>query len=1474
MAKNLNRKVTIYINGKEVENTIKSLQGELRRLQREQKTLTIGSDEYVKHARSMREIEVILRDQQTAVRQIGDAWQGTSAEMAKYATILTGARNALQMLGRAGQWVERQTEAARKMDDAYGLVQKTTMLTHDETLKLNEAFKQMDTRTSREQLNQLAYEAGKLGVTTGKAGQEAVDAVAGFVRASDEINTALGDVLGDGAMVQIGKLADIYQQTTEQMSGKTLEERMRSIGAAVNQLGKESTANEAYMVDFLYRLGGIATQAKLSAADILGYASALDQSGQKVEMAATAMQKLIQQMVKKPEEFVQAAGVSLGEFRRMMDEDMNGTIQRVLRGMQEQGGFQQLIGMFHDMGLDGARAAAVVSSLAANLDKVAAAQSTANEQLQVADSMQKEYATMQGTLEAQAEKRKKRLEDAREQLGNELYPALVAVQGGAVKLMGGAAGLLQLLKEYPGIVGALVAALAAWQRAKLLHIASTARQTAAEWAKTAAQKASRAVTLQATMAEKAAAAAKERLRLAELKATLQRAKHTAATKAFTYELGGMRVTTDAATARLRLSNEVERQATVAKNAHTAATKAGNLAMKATPWGAVIAGASAVIALFVKLKHSTNEWKLDQTMKEAAKQTGEAEGRLKVLKRRLEGAAVGSEAYKKALSELKAEYPDVMRLHVDETGNVRDLERAYKDLAEAARKSVYERMYADKAGELQGELGETLQKSMKGSSRFIDRTFKELSEAERTEMKREANSILVALSQGEKDYAEAYKEYKALFDGADGGNGRQWGNLPWINDLYNKAVKTDQALKSLEANLHPDGADPFGVQKMSLEELEAELRKYLDMMEHGFSEGEARDAARLKAYRDQIAKLRAQQAAETASAGAGGGSPTSPDRTTEKWASAHKAALGLIADFEAKEKSGIARIEADINKRVAAMVERIEAAEGATAEMKEEVKKDLYKAADNLRNAKVQEYLDQAAKKVNQLKASMNSTQENKYVAEAENALERLRLEFGKIDDAIATLSLNRENATETEKEQIDGLIAKYRELKGVMVGNVLGAVGEVQPVGTLTSHRSSEAWSAGVKGKVKEKRESFGGIFGGFDQSALEAYGNELQQIVEKREKIEKQLKSERDGEFALIDGLKQEVQQREDELARTTDPERQAALQGEITSLTTQIGLHEEKADKLGQQLLGLDKLQAKEEEVAASNALGDAIDRWIKGLEAFGNAATEIWGNVNAILDNQGERERIAAEKRKDEAIKNLDEQLEAGLVSQEEYTERKQELEDEYDEHAKQIALEQWKRQKALQLGQAVIESALAVLKAWNAAPWPANAVPIALATAMGAMQIAAIASEPEPYARGGYVPRRTVYQAGEAGEEWVASNSLLHDPATAPLIAALEQYQRGGRLEIPMAQLNEPIAMQAARTIASRQVAVRELPPQTPSAWERASSATGQTGADEMVSLMRDLAAYLRDPRNRQAVISRRTMQDFDREEEFLRSRARL
>ncbi len=402
--------------------SINDLTNAKRALNDQIRKLTPGTREYIAATEDYKKVNARLQSLNNAYKQVDASQKGLRGGISrltdtfnKYFGVVTTTIAAVTGLSMA---FRKSAQDAAAMDDMYAKVMKTTGLTKEEVEKLNEAFKEMDTRTAREQLNEMAYEAGKLGY-------QGVENIRQFVEAADVINVALGDVLGEGATLEIAKLAQVFAQSTAALENLDLKGRMLAVGSAINQLGKESTASESYMVDFLGRLGGVATQAGISADQILGYASALDQMKQKVEMSATAFQKLIQQMIKKPEEFVEAAKMPLEEFTKLMETDMNGAIKRVLAGFNEMGGFTQLVPLFKDMGLDGARAASVIASLAANLDKVSAAQATANEHIILGTSMTREYMIMNQSMQAQLEKARKEFKDASITLGQSLNPIML-----------------------------------------------------------------------------------------------------------------------------------------------------------------------------------------------------------------------------------------------------------------------------------------------------------------------------------------------------------------------------------------------------------------------------------------------------------------------------------------------------------------------------------------------------------------------------------------------------------------------------------------------------------------------------------------------------------------------------------------------------------------------------------------------------------------------------------------------------------------------------------------------------------------------------------------------------------------------------------------------------------------------------------------------------------------------------------------
>ena len=81
-----------------------------------------------------------------------------------------------------------------------------------------------------------------------------------FVQAADQINIALGEDLGEGAVKNIGKLANIFGD--DKRMG--LKQAMLSTASAINELAQNSSASEGNILDFTTRLSAMAKTAGLT----------------------------------------------------------------------------------------------------------------------------------------------------------------------------------------------------------------------------------------------------------------------------------------------------------------------------------------------------------------------------------------------------------------------------------------------------------------------------------------------------------------------------------------------------------------------------------------------------------------------------------------------------------------------------------------------------------------------------------------------------------------------------------------------------------------------------------------------------------------------------------------------------------------------------------------------------------------------------------------------------------------------------------------------------------------------------------------------------------------------------------------------------------------------------------------------------------------------------------------------------------
>lgn len=397
-------------------STIKDLHQTSKALRNELKRMTPDTQEFIAKSKQLDLVNNRLKQLNGKIQETHSWWSRSTNTLRQYIGVITGF---IATVTGASYVFGRITNEVAKMDDTYSDVIKTTGLLKSEIIWLNQEFKKINTRTSREELNNLARDAGKLGIK-GK------DNILEFVRAADQINVALGEDLGEDSIRNIGKLAEVFKI----IQNLGVEKSFLAIGSAINALGQDSTASEAYLVDFTQRIAGVSYQSKLSIQDVLGYASALDQSGQKVEMSATSFQKFLMKMFSDTSAFAKMANMTLSDFKKLLETDVNQAIITVLENLNNKGGFSALVPIFKDMGLDGARAVSVLSSLATNIDLVKNAQQLSNKEFAIGSSLSKEFETKNNNLQAQLEKNKKRFKDQIIQLGEKLAPAYLSAQKG------------------------------------------------------------------------------------------------------------------------------------------------------------------------------------------------------------------------------------------------------------------------------------------------------------------------------------------------------------------------------------------------------------------------------------------------------------------------------------------------------------------------------------------------------------------------------------------------------------------------------------------------------------------------------------------------------------------------------------------------------------------------------------------------------------------------------------------------------------------------------------------------------------------------------------------------------------------------------------------------------------------------------------------------------------------------------------
>jgi TP901 family phage tail tape measure protein len=429
--------------------SLRQLEQESRKLRAMRNAVTPGSDAFNELNGRMKVVQERINAVKSGLGPLGQAWQKVGLEVKAAAGLFVGSL----VVNQLGSIVN----SLGKMDDQLADVKKSANLTDAQVKQLNEELGKIQTRSSRSELRDLAYEAGKLG-------KNSVEDVMAFVRAADQIKIALGRDLGADAITEIGKLTNVFK--LEEMFG--MEKGMLMIASAINEVGAASTASESYIVDFLKRTSGVANIARITAPELIGLAGTLDSLGQTSEVSSTAISKLLTKMGGEVDTYAKLAGKSVEEFRETMNRSGLEALLQVFENVgQSQAGLEQLTATLGDLGVDGGRIVGVFGTLAANIDEVRRQTAIANKEYQNATSITREVEIRNQSLGTILDRLKKDFIGIWQ--NNE-------IKEGVRSMVQGLANLVKIIKDNATFIATLskniLAGVAIWATYKLAIIAS------------------------------------------------------------------------------------------------------------------------------------------------------------------------------------------------------------------------------------------------------------------------------------------------------------------------------------------------------------------------------------------------------------------------------------------------------------------------------------------------------------------------------------------------------------------------------------------------------------------------------------------------------------------------------------------------------------------------------------------------------------------------------------------------------------------------------------------------------------------------------------------------------------------------------------------------------------------------------------------------------------------------------------------
>ena len=663
MAKKTSSSIVIKINGKEVADTFSGLRNEVKKLSSELNGLTPGTELFEKKVQELKnvqkrfeevkgEIQSVKKAVEESVKPVEELTKKTSSLGSIFSSVFKANIATSLFEGLLGKF-RSSTDELLKISDLMTGVEKTTGLASEQVRELWNEFDNLNTRTSKQELLNIAQIGGRLGITDKEQIKE-------FTEQIDKIYVALGDSFQGGleeVTTKVGKLKNLFEETRNQNYGEALN----AIGSALNELGANGSSSEQNITEFATRIGALPGVLKPSIEKTLGLGAAFEESGIDAEIAASGYSR-----------FMSIAGNNIAAFAKQMKlttkeaselfnthpEEFFLRFGESLKGL----GAEQTAGVLKGLKLNTLEVQKALGTAGDNADRFRSLMNLSGQAMQDGTSIQNEFNKVNENTAAIWEKIKK--------VFVETFTSDIMTQwfGALIKLLGWLTGVTS--KAGDG-VKAFRERLAFLVKTIVVCTTAVVSYRAAVYLSTIATKAAWQQTILYNAAMKVTNAT------------------TALWKGTVLLLSAAKATLTGNTIRA-----------------TAAMKTFNLVTKINPWGLLLSAITAVATALVLFSNKQKEVNVqlkiqNDAIKEANVQTAAQEHHLRQLLKTANDTNKSYNERKKAVDELNRLVPQYNKQLTVETANTLQAKNAldtYIESLKAAAREKYLKALVDQKAE--------------------------------------------------------------------------------------------------------------------------------------------------------------------------------------------------------------------------------------------------------------------------------------------------------------------------------------------------------------------------------------------------------------------------------------------------------------------------------------------------------------------------------------------------------------------------------------------------------------------------------------------------------------------------------------------------------------------------------------------------------------------------------------------------------